>query len=159
MFRSRRRETYKMVKRERQSLNLLVSSINKASNGKLIGFIDRLGTLDRVDHRTGDNVRINHHQIVGGGIHSHELPCSHLGLGLRHVVSKNGVLSFYGLLGCHLCSCEIQGSQRWVQSFLTGFQSFSVYAFPSLDWSSKELSTDTALPSRTKRFKVVPPWR
>lgn len=47
-------------------MNLLVSSVNEASNGKLIGLIDRLGTLDRVDHWTGNDVRINHHQVVGG---------------------------------------------------------------------------------------------
>lgn len=85
-----------------------MSTINEASNGKLIGLIDRLGTLDRVDHGTSDNVRINHDQIVGGVIHLHELPCSHLSLGLGHVVSKNGVLPLYGLLSCHLRSGEIQ---------------------------------------------------
>lgn len=85
-----------------------MSSINEACDGKLIGLIDGLGTFDRVDHWTDDNVRIDHDQVVGGRILLCELPRGRLGLDLGHVVSKNGILSLDGLLGRHLCLGEIR---------------------------------------------------
>jgi hypothetical protein len=55
-----------------------------------------------VCHWTDDNIGINHCQIEGRGFFLDEVPRSHLGSGLRYVVSQDIVLLFDGLFSCDL---------------------------------------------------------
>lgn len=91
-----------MVKRECDSLNLLMGSIDEAGDGELVRFVDRLWPLDGVNHGSCNDVWIDHHQVKRGCVLLHEFPSSSFRTRLGNVISKNNVIPFNCLLGCNL---------------------------------------------------------
>lgn len=75
-----------------------MSSINEAGNCEMISFIDRTGSFNQMDHRAGDDIRIDDSQVKGRLVLFEEFPCCCFCPSFGHIVTENGVVPINGLL-------------------------------------------------------------
>lgn len=147
-----------MVKWKSRILDLGIRPVDETRDGKVVGFVYRTLARYWLNHRSYDNIGVDHCKVKARVVGFNKVPGLALSLGFRNVVAQNCVFVldrlFRGYLDIYKRLYEELGFAA-----LTGFQSFSVYGRPSRLRSSKELRTETALPKRTKRLNVIPPWR
>ena len=78
--------TYEMIKWESQVFNILVLPIEKVIASKCISFIHVLWTINRLKHRTDDDVGIDDCEIEDGLVNCEEIPRSLFGKLLPGIV-------------------------------------------------------------------------
>lgn len=98
--------TYKVVERECDSFDLLVSSVNEARDSKMIRLIDGARSRNWMNHRSSDDIRVNDTQIKGRLVILHKLPCHGLSASLGDIVAENRVTPLNGLVSCDLKICQ-----------------------------------------------------
>ena len=85
-----------------QIVNIFVFSVEEVVYRERVGFVHMLRTINRLKHRTNNDVGVDHGDVENWLLRGQKVPCGLFGKLLGNIVSKNWVLSFDCFSFCDL---------------------------------------------------------